>query len=77
MGVFEPPEVFVFPTEASRRLEDQFIQKPTRLPLEVPLQPVFAQPQPRNDLPILIIGSLTLIGLVGLFLAYFLTSRRS
>ena len=75
MGVFvaEPEPLFTY--ETARQVEETFKQKPTRLPLEVPIRPIIIEPQPRNDLPLVIIGAVTIVGLVGLFLAYFLTKK--
>jgi len=76
MGVFEAEAVPLFTYESAQRLEDTFKQKPTPLPLELPLRPTFIQPTRNDTLPIVLIGAITIISVVGLFLAFFATRRR-
>jgi len=74
MGLFESEEPIFLSYEASKRLEDTFTQKPVSTPLEVPIRLIIHE-APRNDLPIILIGSLTIISLVGLFLVCLSKSR--
>ena len=74
--MFVPQEYPLPHPNMLRRVEQTFVQKPTRIPLEIQLTGTLPYlPQPRNDLALIIIGSITILGLVGLFLAYFLTKR--
>jgi len=77
MAIFVEEELPLFDYRTARQVEDSFRQKPARLPLELPLQPVVVQTPSRSDLPTIIIGALAIIGLVGLFLAYFTTRRKT
>ena len=55
-------------------LERTFQQKPTRIPLEVPLQPTYIIKQEPNYVPIIaIVGILSFFG----FLAFLAAMRRS
>jgi len=76
MGVFEAETVPLFTYESAQRLENTFIQKPTPLPLELSLRPTtFIQPTRNETLPIILIGAISIISVVGLFLAFFSTRR--
>lgn len=53
-----------------RRVEGTFVQRPTRIPLEVPLYPSYVVKQQTNWVPIVaIVGVVSLFGLLA-FLAY-------
>ena len=72
MGVFVEEEPPLFTYETARQVEETFRQKPTRLPLEVPLFPTYVIKQETNWVPIVAI-----VGLVGLFVFLgFLTYMR-
>jgi hypothetical protein len=62
MGVFTPEPEPLFTYETTRQLEETFKQKPTRIPLEVPLYPTYIMKQETNWVPIVAI-----VGLFGLF----------
>jgi len=70
MGVFIPEPEPLFTYETARHLEETFRQKPSRIPLEVPLYPTYVVKQETNWVPIVAIVSLVgLFAFLG-FLAY-------
>lgn len=71
MAIFQPEPLPLFSYETAKTLDETFKQKPTRLPLELPLQPtVIVKEQEPNYIPIIaIVGILSFFGLLA-FLAY-------
>ena len=74
MGIFVPEEFPLFNCETASRLEETFKQKPTQLPLKVPLYPVYIVTQEPNWVPIVAIVSL--VGLFA-FLGFFAFVRKT
>ena len=70
MSLFEPEEIPLFDVQTARSVNRTFQQKPTRIPLELPLQPTYIIKQEQNTLPIIaIVGIIGLLAFLG-FLAY-------
>jgi hypothetical protein len=74
MSLFEPEEIPLFDVQTAKSVNRIFQQKPTRIPLELPLQPTYIVKQEPNYVPIIaIVGILSLFG----FLAFLAYLRRS
>jgi hypothetical protein len=74
MSLFEPEEIPLFDAATAKRLNRTFQQKPTRIPLELPLQPTFIIKEEQNTLPIVaVVGIIAFFG----FLAFLAFMRRS
>jgi len=70
MSLFEPEEIPLFDVQTARSVNRTFQQKPTRIPLELPLQPTYIIKQEPNYTPIIaIIGILSFFGFLA-FLAF-------
>jgi len=76
MSLFEPEEIPLFDVQTARSVNRTFQQKPTRIPLELPLQPTYIIKQEPNYTPIIaIIGILSFFGFLA-FLAFFKAKPR-
>jgi len=74
MSLFEPEEIPLFDVQTARSVNRTFQQKPTRIPLELPLQPTYIIKTRTNVLPIVaIVGIFAFFG----FLAFLVAMRRS
>ena len=74
MALFPPEEIPLFDVAAAKRLNQTFQQRPTRIPLELPLQPTIIIRQEQNTLPIVaIVGIFAFFG----FLAFLAFMRRT
>ena len=74
MSLFEPEEIPLFDVQTARSINRTFQQKPTRIPLELPLQPTYIIKQEQNTLPIVaMVGIFAFFG----FLAFLVAMRRS
>ena len=71
MSLFEPEEIPLFDMQTARSVNRTFQQKPTRIPLELPLQPTYIiKQEPNYVVPIIaIVGIIGLLAFLG-FLAY-------
>ena len=76
MSLFEPEEIPLFDVQTARSVNRTFQQKPTRIPLELPLQPTYIIKQEPNYVPIIaIVGILSFFGFLA-FLAFFKAKPR-
>jgi hypothetical protein len=74
MSVFPEEEIPLFDVQTARSVNRTFQQKPTRIPLELPLQPTLIIKEEPNVLPIVaIVGIFAFFG----FLAFLVAMRRS
>ena len=75
MSLFEPEEIPLFDVQTARSVNRTFQQKPTRIPLELPLQPTYIIKQEQNTLPIIaVVGIFVFFGFLA-FLAFFKPAR--
>jgi hypothetical protein len=75
MSLFEPEEIPLFDVQTARSVNRTFQQKPTHIPLELPLQPTYIIQQEPNVLPIVaVVGVLAFFGFLA-FLAFFKSAR--
>jgi len=73
MSLFPEEEMPLFDVQTARSVNRTFQQKPTRIPLELPLQPTYIIKQEQNTLPIVaIVGIFAFFG----FLAFLAFMRR-
>jgi hypothetical protein len=76
MSLFAEEEIPLFDVETARSVNRTFEQKPTRIPLELPLQPTYIIKQEPNYVPIIaIVGILSFFGFLA-FLALFKPTRQ-
>ncbi len=70
MSIFEPEEIPLFDVQTARNVNKVFQQRPTRIPLELPITPTYVFKQEPNYVPIIaIVGILSFFGFLA-FLAF-------
>jgi hypothetical protein len=75
MSLFPEEEMPLFDVQTARSVNRTFQQKPTRIPLELPLQPTYIIKEEPNYTPLIaIIGILSFFGFLA-FLAFFKPAR--